>query len=626
VLILHVPWQRKSNGDTELQHAVSPPSRTRKHVRIESSTASIPPHPDAQHVLDPASERPTQAQSRALYADSPSFAASAGFPGANTNDDGLYTREAGRGREMPAQYTLGSSGRAPDTYAYTAALSPSTAPANPFSKTLASIEPPERGSGDDRTPTERAALGRNRASLDVEGFKNLLMTGRPSPRQPGQPPQASAASGLANAPIFESSSSTDTSSISRQSLFEPAHEPPSDSPRTSYEMAASEDDDRAVQVPEQKKGKKKPPPAPKHRHGKLVSSRQPQTVSFDSFAATDYVAPPAKSRESSDVHKPLPPTPIMSPLPLHLDTQDSTLEGISATSQRVSEPPSVSEILQPQKRMPPPVPLARRQSQLRTSAASSRSRSSSSLTIASQQSLDGPVSSPGQNINDPMLGVKSPPPPPPPRHGARFSNIGFSSANSSSTEIPQRSASVRTTESARRPSSPWRSTLDSESPTTVTGLERTNSTSSKRNSLLTNSGESTGSAMPPPPPPPRRRQSNRSSLEMQRPYNSASSPNESRRTSTEYRNYSPENRRPSTDSKRRTSVASESSLRHGYAPTDERTGNEFPLYSPNEEAENTLGANLDAVEQRSDSNNILDDMEKFQREIDALRTRFKQAE
>jgi hypothetical protein len=38
-----------------------------------------------------------------------------------------------------------------------------------------------------------------------------------------------------------------------------------------------------------------------------------------------------------------------------------------------------------------------------------------------------------------------------------------------------------------------------------------------------------------------------------------------------------------------------------------------------------LGANIDAAEQRSDSNNILDDMEKFQREIDELRTRFKQA-
>jgi hypothetical protein len=93
----------------------------------------------------------------------------------------------------------------------------------------------------------------------------------------------------------------------------------------------------------------------------------------------------------------------------------------------------------------------------------------------------------------------------------------------------------------------------------------------------------------------------------------------------EYRNVSTENMRPSLDNKRRTSVASESSLRREYAPADERTGNEFPLYSPNEEAENAMGANMDTAGPRSDSNNILDDMEKFQREIDELRNRFKQA-
>ena len=114
--------------------------------------------------------------------------------------------------------------------------------------------------------------------------------------------------------------------------------------------------------------------------------------------------------------------------------------------------------------------------------------------------------------------------------------------------------------------------------------------------------------MPPPPPPPRRRQSNRSSLDQQRPHVSYSSPTESRRTSTEYR-------RTSTE-QRRSSVASESSLRRTYEPVDEKTENEHALYSPIEESERRLGL---------DSSNILDDMEKFQREIDELRTRYKQA-
>lgn len=128
--------------------------------------------------------------------------------------------------------------------------------------------------------------------------------------------------------------------------------------------------------------------------------------------------------------------------------------------------------------------------------------------------------------------------------------------------------------------------------------------------------------MPPPPPPPRRRQSNRSSLDQQRPHVSYSSPTESRRTSTEYR-------RTSTE-QRRSSVASESSLRRTYEPVDEKSENEHALYSPIEESERRLGLGENISggkdgEGRSDSSNILDDMEKFQREIDELRTRYKQA-
>lgn len=135
----------------------------------------------------------------------------------------------------------------------------------------------------------------------------------------------------------------------------------------------------------------------------------------------------------------------------------------------------------------------------------------------------------------------------------------------------------------------------------------------------------------PPPPPPRRRQSNRSSLDQQRPYaNTSSSPTESRRTSIEYRRTSTEHRR--------TSVASESSLRREYAPVDEdkAAGNEYALYSPLEESERRLGLDENlgngkgttaaggAAESRSDSSNILDDMDKFQQEIEALRTRYTQ--
>ena len=84
-----------------------------------------------------------------------------------------------------------------------------------------------------------------------------------------------------------------------------------------------------------------------------------------------------------------------------------------------------------------------------------------------------------------------------------------------------------------------------------------------------------------------------------------------------------ENKRTSLDGKRRTSVASESSLRREYAPADEKGGSEYALYSPKEESENHLESSTRVAESRSDSSNILDDMERFQREIEELRLRFK---
>ena len=85
-----------------------------------------------------------------------------------------------------------------------------------------------------------------------------------------------------------------------------------------------------------------------------------------------------------------------------------------------------------------------------------------------------------------------------------------------------------------------------------------------------------------------------------------------------------ENKRTSLDGKRRTSVASESSLRREYAPADEKGGNEYALYSPKEESENrSESSGAVFAESRNDSSNILDDMERFQREIEELRLRFK---
>jgi hypothetical protein len=175
--------------------------------------------------------------------------------------------------------------------------------------------------------------------------------------------------------------------------------------------------------------------------------------------------------------------------------------------------------------------------------------------------------------------------------------------------------------------------------------------------------------MPPPPPPPRgaRRAgsgSARSSLDTQRPAlhslassasavagvefagrrsaemrrgsNDASgrlSGNGARRTSTDGRRTSTDLRRTSLEGKRRASGASgvETGYEHGL-------GEEWALVSPREEAEDLFesaggkdgagvggggGGGEGGAEQRKDSSSILDDMERFQKEIDELRERYK---
>ncbi|KAF1843757.1 uncharacterized protein K460DRAFT_342267 [Cucurbitaria berberidis CBS 394.84] len=614
-----VPEARGRESDYVLEDAVPPPPKTKKQVRIVSSTTLIPPHPDANDVHETSSDPSLQQLRQSQYAGSSPPVASAGFSSTAALARVPNAQDAGERYDMAAPDVFQPSSRAySDKQQNT--LPPSTAPSNPFAKTLASLEPSKKGSGEDRTSTERPTLGNNRASLDVESFKNLLMTGKPTPRPSVQPHTSTIAPAALSGSQFESSSSTDTSSISRQSLFEPPHEVHAESPRTSYEMAESDEDEHMGLVSEVKKGKKKPPPAPKHRHGKLVTLRQPQIVSFDSFAATEPTPSPViKSKDGSDVNKPLPPTPVVSPPALHISNQTTTPYQPSPIQPRSNEPLAPSEVATLHKRAPPPVPLSRRQSQLRSSRVADKSRSNSSLTMSSQHSIDS-LSSPVPTNQDPIAGAKSPPPPPPPRHGARLTNLGTSSANSSSTELPQRSSSIRTVASAQGPTSSRRSTIDSdfEPSSPVSGVNRTSSMSSNRNTSRAVSNESAGSIMPPPPPPPRRRQSTRSSLDQQRPYIPSSSPTDSRRASTE-------NRRTSLDSKRRTSVASESSLRREYAPADEKGGNEYALYSPKEESENRLEVGAKVSESRSDSSNILDDMERFQREIEELRQRFKQA-
>ncbi|KAL5410016.1 hypothetical protein PMIN06_012086 [Paraphaeosphaeria minitans] len=597
------------------------PAKTKKTVRIESPIETVRPHLDAGHV-----------DSETTYPTARGRASSAAI--ADGLEDGCAQDATGRDADEGGM--VGSAWKS--TAAPQSASSPSGVPANPFSRTLATMEPQEKGGDAAGQPKERTATDKTRQSLNVEGFKNLLMQGiTTSPRNPAPPPIAPASNPLSPA-VFESSSSTDTSSISRQSIFDTVQEPHPESPSTFYDMAASDDEHAGlVRGEAPKKEKKKPPPAPRHRHGKLVKERTPQTVAFDDFSVAEVTSElKTHKRTNSDLNKPLPPTPpIPTSAPAHIISQDASYDTASLADTRDGETASISEATptRPQRKIPPPVPLARRQSQLRSSTTGNRSRSNSSLTMSSQHSTDLPPMASAQELSPQTSATHKAPPPPPPsrRHGNALSTINTSSANSSTTEL---STSARPMTSSSNPPSSRRTTLNSE-PSSPTRVKRTPSMHSARTTSRAVSSESTNTNtnLPPPPPPPRRRQSGRSSLDMQPPsLPPGSSPGGTRYASTEHKRLS----RSSMDGKRQGSIASVSSaLSREYAPDEQA------LHSPREEVEDPSGAqgpggeasSVDAgvaqgqghEKEGSNASNILDDMERFQREIDELRERYKKA-
>jgi len=95
--------------------------------------------------------------------------------------------------------------------------------------------------GDERATKSSAADPKTRPQYSVEEFKNLLLTGRTSTVETPATGASSALLHTVQAP-GDTSSNTDSSSISRQSIFEPPPEARQDTPRTSQELYPSDDE------------------------------------------------------------------------------------------------------------------------------------------------------------------------------------------------------------------------------------------------------------------------------------------------------------------------------------------------------------------------------------------------
>ncbi|KFY92652.1 hypothetical protein V500_04102 [Pseudogymnoascus sp. VKM F-4518 (FW-2643)] len=335
------------------------------------------------------------------------------------------------------------------------------APMNPFSKTLATLERTEGK----KSTSEAPPAGTGKAAMDVESFKRLLMTGSSGVTASASlptPPAQSAHTGP------KDGSSTETSSVSRHSIFENIQENLPESPRTSHEVSDADDDRRRMQPTLQRSAseRKKPPP-PNSRHGKLINVQLRDDAWPHSLYLTSTSAPSplsatvptltAAQRSATDLNKPLPPDPSRAS---HDSDRESVFDRESVG--KAPEPPSPSNSLR--RKLAPAPPSARRHGQ--------------------------PVADP----NSPHL---------PPR---RPTNMGDDSRNSSTQDLSSLhpSTNQQATFKAppppplRRPGSIRNSVISP--PLTISDLEnapsipRAPSTPSKRLS-----------AAPPPPPPHRPR-------------------------------------------------------------------------------------------------------------------------
>ncbi|KAF4533967.1 hypothetical protein BFW01_g9152 [Lasiodiplodia theobromae] len=548
------------------------PARTKKHVRLASPPAS-PPEPSSPEIDNNLARR----LGAARHAPSPP-------PPADSSDgsDGGIVHELSDESPVDQDFPDDNAPLKPAASGQLARGGRSSGVPNPFERTLANIDPSTRQEDLESERTNPGGAGRSvghktRGSMDVDSFKRLLMTG--SAHLPSaDEPIPSEAQPRANITIGgDTSSGTDASSASKNSMFDSVLRAHDDTPRSSLERTsfdgANEDDRSTLIGAEQTRAKQKPPP-PKHRHGKSIT-RAPQTVSFSDFSPS-VASPTAKSdvpkRTSSNGQKPLPPRPRVPPGQKQKDHPSSppvepvpakdAAESPESSDEAMENSPPVKtpEVSAPQRRKPPTPPIARRHSQLKSSDA--RSRSNSAATMSSQP--DAPLSPAEQppTTSAPPTSFNKPPPPPPSRRS------GATSSSTVDLNAVSRSSSRRSTASSmQNPSLNIRSNrlsgsaLDISSPT---------------------------GAGPPPPPP--RRGSSKSSFEMQRPSASvlAAAAGEGRRSSGEFKNRS-----------RTASGASERVL-GGYAVKEE------DLTSPN--AAGGVGGT-----------DLLSELDKLQQEVEALR-------
>ncbi|MCJ1323254.1 hypothetical protein MMC15_008608 [Xylographa vitiligo] len=416
-------------------------------------------------------------------------------------------------RTVPAkaQKTLGISredGRNEDHFRQQTASPPTTQsvppkaqrtlgiPSNPFQKNV----PPRDNNSFDEDGEGRLGVSRNsstlsmRAPLGVDAFTRLLMTGDID--SSASTPSILPLQGI----LGDSSSNTDTSSLSRQSIVESQTGSHVETPRTSHESSPEAEE---LQLSLQRSaGKFSSIPdtsSSPRQYASAAIKTQPAPYARDPVALTSPVELPAEMpatptrqpasispKTSTDLNKPLPPPPTSI-----ISATGASLLGLSLTDHKDYAPSTRDP--PPRARIAPTPPLARRHSQLRSKQPGAPT--GRSAPIAEE------ILPPSQSTSP----AKPPAPPPPRRRNTDRNSLTLDPPN-----LPE------------LPSTPLKPSPSTEKPRPPIPPARTSSVSKR--SLADRSPADRPSASPlsssaamAPPPPPRRRGSSASGYSLRRP-------------------------------------------------------------------------------------------------------------
>ncbi|MCJ1416713.1 hypothetical protein MMC32_003051 [Xylographa parallela] len=365
-------------------------------------------------------------------------------------------------------------------------------PSNPFQKNV----PPRDSNSFDEDGEGRPGASRNsstlsmRAPLGVDAFTRLLMTGDVD--SSASTPSILPLQGI----LGDSSSNTDTSSLSRQSIVESQSGSHVETPRTSHESSPEAEEvqmslQRSIgkfssmpdtsSSPRQYTGAAtKPQPSPYARD--LATLKSPVELPAEMPATPTRQPASISPKTSTDLNKPLPPPPTST-----ISETGASLLGLSLSDYK-DYAPKTREV-SPRARVAPTPPLARRHSQLRSKQPGPHP--SRSAPIA-EENLPAPPSQ--------ATPTKPPAPPPPRRRNTDRNSLTLEPPN-----LPE------------LPSTPLKASSTTEKPRPPLPPARTSSVSKRPHAERSAGSPSSVSASMAPPPPPRRRGSSASGYSLRRP-------------------------------------------------------------------------------------------------------------